>query len=185
MNDITAESFIEVHSGSFPDTVRKCIIVATDLLRLRRMYDINVNQITGFAFPKLPEPSKDSSNQQCAVKVVVSWLDLRFKYPVEKLSHDQVADQLRSVVAKFSPLVPANECRQRMVVRLSNSDLSNIGRDAIQIPSQWSILVYVGAEDSFYKYPTVREEEGSLLTLGAHALRGLQYLSSVCVYLSR
>ena len=46
MNDITAESFIEVHSGLFPDTVRKCIIVVTDLLRLRRMYDINANQIT-------------------------------------------------------------------------------------------------------------------------------------------
>ena len=69
-----------------------CIIVATDLLRLRRMYDINVNQIIGFAFPKLPEPSNDSSNQQCVVKVVVSWLDLRFKYSVEKLSRDQVAD---------------------------------------------------------------------------------------------
>ena len=52
--DVTAQMIVEIHSSPYEDTIRKSLIVATDLLRLRRMYDDGIKSITAFSFPKLP-----------------------------------------------------------------------------------------------------------------------------------
>ena len=59
-------------------TIRNALLVATDLLRLRRMYSAEVKMITAFTFPKLPVSQK--STKACVVKVLVTWEDFIMKY---------------------------------------------------------------------------------------------------------
>ena len=49
-NDITAETIVKIYSSYYEDTLRKALITATDLLRLRRMYS-DTHSIIAFCFP--------------------------------------------------------------------------------------------------------------------------------------
>ena len=129
--DSIPESFIEVHSGEFRDTINKALLVATDLLRLRRMFDINRKEITAFAFPKLPTyrgstPTKH--NKQCVVQVVVTWKDLKFQFKEKEFSEaGEVKEAIVSVIQKFQQLEHANECKARVIIRLSAAELQLFG----------------------------------------------------------
>jgi hypothetical protein len=67
--DITAGTLVEVHSSSYKHTVTKALLVGTDLLRLRRTYDVSQNSITVFSFPKLPTHEADL--KQCVVEITI------------------------------------------------------------------------------------------------------------------
>ena len=164
--DIIPESFIEVHSGDFRDTINKALLVATDLLRLRRMFDINRKEITAFAFPKLPTyrgstPTKH--NKQCVVQVVVTWKDLKFQFKEKEFSEaGEVKEAIVSVIQKFQQLDHANECKARVIIRLSAAELQLFGQSATQYPSRQAVLVKAGGH--FYKSPVSTLEMSTLQT---------------------
>ena len=69
-DDVTAQMVIELHSSPYEDTIRKCLIVATDLLCQHRMFHAGVKSVTTFTFPKLPTAAHTC--KQCVVKVFVT-----------------------------------------------------------------------------------------------------------------
>ena len=88
-DDLTAETIVEIHSSPYEDTLRKALICATDLLRLRRMYS-DKNKITAFCFPKLRTKNGEmiKENKQCVVKLEITWKEFMFQYcmtPIGKI----------------------------------------------------------------------------------------------------
>ena len=155
------QSFVEIHSSPLSATIRKTIFVATDLLWLRRMFDISINMMTGFAFPKLPAAGGSPTNKACVVMVTVVWEGLLFKYSLRRL-HDmnEVFSCLGATCQKFRRLDLGNECRLCVPVRLSQEDLALFGAGAVQKSSPHSILVE--ANGYFYKCPLWRDDVASL-----------------------
>ena len=125
--------------------LRKTVITALDLLRLRRMNSDEESEITAFAFPTFGTP-------QCVVKVVVEWRKFKFWYTLEPI--DTIAKIREKVVAAFKCLVPLakssstrelapeSSCDDHLIMRLSANDLATFeGGNVCQQPAKSAILV--------------------------------------------
>ena len=150
--DVTAEMIVEMHSSPYEDTIRKSLFVATDLLRLRRMYNDGIKTITAFNFPKLPK-IKGEKIPQCVVKLVVTWENFSVYYELTQLkTHDDVRREILEAVSSFAVLNNTQMSMDRVLMKLSTADLEKFnGINPKQIPSQGSIMVSCG--DSIFKRP--------------------------------
>ena len=150
--DVTAEMIVEIHSSPYEDTIRKSLFVATDLLRLRRMYNDGIKTITAFNFPKLPK-IKGEKIPQCVVKLVVTWENFSVYYELTQLkTHDDVRREILEAVSSFAVLNNTQMYMDRVLMKLSTDDLEKFnGINPKQIPSQGSIMVSCG--DSIFKLP--------------------------------
>ena len=150
--DVTAEMIVEMHSSPYEDTRRKSLFVATDLLRLRRMYNDGIKTITAFTFPKLPK-IKGEKIPQCVVKLVVTWENFSVYYELTQLKTPaEVRREILEAVSSFAVLNNTQMYMDRVLMKLSTEDLEKFnGINPKQIPSQGSILVSCG--DSIFKLP--------------------------------
>ena len=150
--DVTAEMIVEIHSSPYEDTIRKSLFVATDLLRLRRMYNDGIKTITAFNFPKLPK-IKGEKIPQCVVKLVVTWENFSVYYELTQLkTYDDVRREILEAVRSFAVLNNTQMCMDRVLMKLSTDDLEKFnGINPKQIPSQGSLMVSCG--DSICKRP--------------------------------
>ena len=150
--DVTAEMLVEIHSSPYEDTIRKSLFVATDLLRLRRMYNDGIKTITAFNFPKLPK-IKGEKIPQCVVKLVVTWENFSVYYERTQLkTHDDVRREILEAVSSFAVLNNTQMSMDRVLRKLSTDDLEKFnGINPKQIPSQGAIMVSCG--DSIFKRP--------------------------------
>ena len=150
--DVTAERIVEIHSSPYEDTIRKSLFVATDLLRLRRMYNDGIKTSTAFNFPKLPK-IKGEKIPQCVVKLVVTWENFSVYYELTQLkTHDDVRREILEAVSSFAVLNNTQMYMDRVLMKLSTDDLEKFnGSTPKQIPSQGSIMVSCG--DSIFKRP--------------------------------
>ena len=135
--DVTAEMIVELHSSPYEDTIRKSLFVATDLLRLRRMYTAGIKTLTAFNFPKLPK-LKGEKIPQCVVKLVVTWENFSVYYERTQLkTPDDVRREIREAVSSFAVLNTTQMYRDRVLRKLSTADLEKFnGINPKQIPSQ-------------------------------------------------
>ena len=150
--DVTAEMIVEIHSSPYEDTIRKALFVATDLLRLRRMYNDGIKTLTAFTFPKLPK-IKGETIPQCVVKLVVTWENFSVYYELTQLkTHDDVRREILEAVSSFAVLNTTQMSMDRVLMKLSTDDLEKFnGINPKQIPSQGAIMVSCG--DSIFKRP--------------------------------
>ena len=150
--DVTAEMIVEIHSSPYEDTIRKSLFVATDLLRLRRMYNAGIKTITAFNFPKLPK-IKGEKIPQCVVKLVVTWENFSVYYELTQLkTYDAVRREILEAVRSFAVLNNTQMCMDRVLMKLSTDDLEKFnGINPKQIPSQGALMVSCG--DSIFKRP--------------------------------
>ena len=102
--DVTAEMIVEIHSSPYEETIRKSLFVATDLLRLRRLYNDGIKTLTAFNFPKLPK-IKGEKIPQCVVKLVVTWENFSVYYELTQLkTPDDVRREILEAVSSFAVL---------------------------------------------------------------------------------
>ena len=150
--DVTAEMLVEIHSSPYEDTIRKSLFVATDLLRLRRMYNDGIKTITAFNFPKLPK-RKGEKIPQCVVKVVVTWENFSVYYELTQLkTSEDVRREILEAVSSFAVLNNTQMCMDRVLMKLSTDDLEKFnGINPKQIPSKGALMVSCG--DSIFKRP--------------------------------
>ena len=150
--EVTAEMIVEMHSSPYEETRRKSLFVATDLLRLRRMYNDGIKTITAFNFPKLPK-IKGEKIPQCVVNLVVTWENFSVYYELTQLkTPDDVRREILEAVSSFAVLNNTQMYMDRVLMKLSTDDLEKFnGINPKQIPSQGSILVSCG--DSIFKLP--------------------------------
>ena len=150
--DVTAEMIVEIHSSPYEDTIRKSLFVATDLLRLRRMYNDGIKTITAFNFPKLPN-IKGEKIPQCVVKLVVTWENFSVYYDLTQLkTPDDVRREILEAVSSFAVLNNTQMSMDRVLMKLSTDDLEKFnGINPKQIPSEGSLMVSCG--DSIFKRP--------------------------------
>lgn len=167
--DITAESIVEVHSSLYVYTIWKTIMGATDLLRLRRMYDVDIEIITAFAFPKLPVEG-GHEHKQCVVKISVTWKNFKFNYALTPIVKERVVGELEGVVGGFRSLIVGNVFRGNVVIRLSPADLNHFGTGTIQYSSRSGILCK--SQGHFYKYPFWESEWSSLSRIASSVALG-------------
>ena len=150
--DVTAEMLVEFHSSPYEETIRKTLFVATDLLRLRRMYNDGIKTITACNFPKLPK-IKGEKIPQCVVNLVVTWENFSVYYELTQLkTHDAVRREILEAVSSFAVLNNTQLCMDRVLMKLSTDDLEKFnGINPKQIPSQGALMVSCG--DSIFKRP--------------------------------
>ena len=154
-DECTAALLGEIHSSPYEDTLRKTVISALDLLRLRRMYSDEVSEITAFSFPKF-------DNDHCVVKVVVTWKDFTFWYTLEPIVAIEKIE--KEVVAAFKRLValpnpspkreqqPDKYCNGTLIMRLSETELATFeGGNRCQVPAKAAIIVRT--DQFMYKRP--------------------------------
>ena len=136
----------EVHSSPFPCTIIKCVVLATDQVRLHRLFTHKEIICTAFALPKL-------HNKQCAVRIDVKWSQFGFEYGVYYIQDpNQVRSSIVGAVHKACQnrpptLTPVGEFMG--VINLSPSECGAFG--AVQIPSQGAIILR--SETHIFKRP--------------------------------
>jgi hypothetical protein len=147
--------FFEVHSSPYECTLIKCIVLASDQIRLHRLYDNtseNINSITytGFAFPQI-------GTKTCVAKVDVMWHEFQFMYSVEFIENsDNVASCIEKAVQKAlenKPDIKSKQLQQSMgVINLSLAELMEFSDCGfVQVHSRESILIR--SDSHFYKHP--------------------------------
>ena len=147
----------EVHSSSFDNTIRKCILGVIDQLRLYRTFSENTAECSGFVFPKL-------TVLQCVVKVTVTWEKNVFSYSLTCIEEPQevrkaVVEELQKAKTRApSPNLPQ---RTEYLVQLSEEDLHMFGGStAVQVASKRSILVK--CDRHYFKMPAYNSEATTL-----------------------
>ena len=151
-----AQIVIEICSSPYEDTIRKCILVAVDLLRLRTMFNKRENKVLGYCFAKLPPGPDRGVKKLCVVKVEVCWNQFAFFYKLIPLKTQQsVKESIQQAVASLRELSLTNlpELRKTFVLQLSTEDLQQFGNGAFQFESRNSILIKSSSENKMYKFP--------------------------------
>ena len=126
----------EVHSSPFPCTIIQCIVLATDQVRLHRLFTPNSIVCTAFALPKL-------NNKQCVVRVDVKWNKFGFEYGVLFVEDPS---QVESLIVEAAQKALQNRpptltpCGKFMgLINLSPEECGAFG--VVQEPSQGAIIL--------------------------------------------
>jgi len=150
---------IEVHSSkSYEATIEKGIMTVVELLCLKQSFNKTSTSCMGFTFPKLP--ANDNRFHQCVVKIEVTWTRVKFLYrltSIANISHVKVA--VLDVCNKACLDSYTGEQQTKCTTVLTSNELQSIfGRDAIQVPSQSSTLIFVPSKEMWYKHPHGRSQ---------------------------
>ena len=158
-----AQMVMEICSSPYEDTIRKCILGLTDLLRIRTMFNPNEKRMVGFCFPKLPQGAR-AGKKLCVVELEVYWEGFQFVYKLKPLKTHEVAGRISEAKVFLRGLQPINDRNKQsksFVLQLAGDDLRNyFGEGAIQLESKNSILIH--SQTKAYKIPLWENERNKM-----------------------
>ena len=159
-----AQMVMEICSSPYEDTIRKCIIGLTDLLRMRTMLNPNDKKIVGFCFPKLPMKGA-SGKKLCVVELEVCWEGFKFVYNLKPLkTYEEVEVSICEAIKFLHTLRSCNgrdEQSKSLVLQLAEDDLQHyFGNGAIQLASKNSIMIH--SQTKAYKIPLWKNQEKTM-----------------------
>ena len=183
-NEDYAQMVMEICSSPYEDTIRKCILGLTDLLRMRTMLNPNEKRMVGFCFPKLPQGAR--AGKRCVVELEVYWEGFQFVYKLKPLKKTEVAGRISEAKVFLRGLQPVNDRNKQsksFVLQLAGDDLvTYFGEGAIQLESKNSIMIR--SKTKAYKIPLWVNERDKMviasqaLTIASQALALASLLTS-------
>lgn len=149
----------EVHSTMYESCILKCVISLVYQLRALRHFDVTINYVHGFVFPK-------RNTKQCVTKVKVEWKDLKFYAQSWFLEVDKVFDEIDGVLKEQCEFALLGKVNFSFFMPLSQSDLTILTQELnckspLQLAeSKYSILVK--DEEFYYKIVTFNKNSDTL-----------------------
>ena len=144
---------MEVQSSPFENSVCKNVANVIALLRLLRHVNLDICELSGFTFPS--EGSKERPNSpRCAVKSTVSWKMFRFVVVFADIEMESVSSEITAEFKRIQSKLNTCSVPEHFVYfcPLSEEDMQNFHKSAVQVESRFSIIVQSPLENKIYKY---------------------------------
>lgn len=110
--------------------IRKCLLGATDLLRMWTMFNSKVKKVLGFCFPKLPKKQGENGKKLCVIELEVCWKQCAFVYKLTPLkTHADVEAKITETVAflhKLESIDDLEQSKKNFVLQLSSNKIFSL-----------------------------------------------------------